>query len=106
MPFVSNRREVCLEMYEYLADDLDQEELIYELSLRGETVTQNTSTDVMKRSLRNWLKQDRLRLPFYVTTRTIEDEYEIIKEKLIEIKVLLTMRNNSKQRSRLIHLKN
>ena len=95
-----------MEMYEYLADDLDQEELIYELSLRGETVTQNTSTDVMKRSLRNWLKQDRLRLPFYVTTRTIEDEYEIIKEKLIEIKVLLTMRNNSKQRSRLIHLKN
>lgn len=95
-----------VKMYDYLADDLEEDELIYELTLRGESVEPDMPLNHMKRSLRYWLKQDRRELPCYLTELTIEVEREDIEMKLAQIGTTLALRHDPRHRSRLLQIKN
>lgn len=94
-------------MYDYKADDLEEDELFYELRLREQTnIADGTPLSGLRRDLRHWLKHDRIYNPQYETQLKIEDEYPLISAKIAELKNSVQVRPTSKARSRLIHLRN
>lgn len=93
-------------MYDYQTDHLEDDEIIYELELRGQAIIDNTPFSWLKRDLRHWLKHDRVNNPQYKTHLKIEDEFPLISPKIAELKDSVLKRPTSKARSRLIHLKN
>lgn len=91
-------------MYEYRADDLEDDELNYELKLRG--VTPSGSITQKRRYLRSLLSDDRKygNIHYYPILLEI-DSFEIT-EIIVEIENALKVQVTPKERSRLICLRN
>lgn len=91
-------------MYEYRADDLEEDEVNYELSLRGLPVVGTVAQK--RRCLRNVLSEDRKINPVYKTSISLESSLPFINQKIKAIAEELEFRVTSKGRSRIISLIN
>lgn len=91
-------------MYDYHADDLTEDEVDYELCIRG--ARSSESDKVKRRELRVLLQDDRKNFKVYPTTVTLEQEENIISSKIREISEDLARRVCSSSRSRLLSLRN
>lgn len=92
-------------MYDYSADELEHDEVIYELLLRGVQIYDNTPKENLVRTLRAALQDDRKHRPFYQSNQTFFGELKVVKKKIAEISTMLALKPEHKLRSRLIHLK-
>lgn len=91
-------------MFNYPADDLEEDEVEYELCLRG-TTPEGTLAD-KRRLLRNHLYHDRRTQMRYMSAVTLDDEYPIIDYKIKQLDELLQKKITPRVKSRLLCLQN
>lgn len=82
-------------------DDLEFEELTYELVLRGIPVT--GSIDAQKRELRARMRSEVKNNTKIESFRTVSEEYEIVPEMLEQMEINLNLRSEPAYESRLYH---
>nr|XP_029719413.1 uncharacterized protein LOC115261652 [Aedes albopictus] len=82
-------------------DDLEFEELTYELVLRGIPVT--GSIDAQKRELRARMRSEIKNNTKIESFRTVSEEYEIVPEMLQQMEINLNLRSEPAYESRLYH---
>lgn len=93
-----------MDMYNYHADDLEEDEIDYELGIRG--IVSDENMESKRRELRLLINDDRKNPKLYTTTVTLEQEAEWIAGRIRSIQDELKRKISLKAQSRLISLRN
>lgn len=93
-----------MELYNYHADDLEEDEVDYELGIRG--IASNENLENKRRELRLLINEDRKNPKLYTTTVTLEQEAEWIADRIRSIRKELERKLSLRAQSRLISLRN
>ncbi|XP_062712213.1 uncharacterized protein LOC115262604 [Aedes albopictus] len=95
---------MALNLYDYRADELDEDEVNYELQIRG--YPYDNAFDRKRRDLRTLLNEDRKNPRLYTVTIPLEQDLLLFTSKITNIHQELQQRVTSRSRSRLISLRN